>query len=74
MQAKEWNYKILYIFMVIIHCNCMLAKKYRIPRIQSTDHKKFNKKKGTSEDVGIPLRRGKTIMGGGGRVGSVWER
>ena len=36
----------------------ILAKKYRIPMIQLTDCKKFNKKEGPSEDVSIPFRRG----------------
>ena len=43
---------------------------YRIPRIQPTDSKKFNKKEGQSEDVSNPLRRGKEIIiGGRGREG-----
>jgi hypothetical protein len=32
--------------------------------LQPTDHKKFNKKEGPGEDVSIPPRRGKKIMGG----------
>ena len=37
----------------------ILAKKYRIPRIQSTELKKVNKLKGPSEDASILLGRGK---------------
>ena len=41
--------------------------------IQFTDHMKFNKKKGLSEDASIPLRRGnKIIMGDRGREGGTW--
>ena len=50
----------------------ILAKKYRIPRIQPTDHKRsvFNKQKGPSEEASIPFRRGKEIITGGrGREG-----
>jgi hypothetical protein len=44
-----------------------LAKIYRIYLIQATDHKKFNKKEGPSEDA-FALRRGNTIiMRGRGR-------
>jgi hypothetical protein len=32
---------------------------YRIPRIQSTELKKFNKSKGPSEDISIPVQREK---------------
>jgi hypothetical protein len=39
----------------------ILAKKDRIPVIQPIDHKKFNKKEGSS----IPLKRGKKIITGG---------
>ena len=43
-------------------------------RIQSTGLKKFNKKKGPSENASIPLRREKKIITGGReRGGSVWE-
>jgi hypothetical protein len=45
-------------------------KKYRIPRIQSTEPKKVNKQKGPSEDASIPLGREKiTITGWGGGPG-----
>jgi hypothetical protein len=38
--------------------------------IQLTDHMKFNKQKGLSEDASIPLRRGnEIIMGCRGREG-----
>jgi hypothetical protein len=48
----------------------LLAKKYRIPRLQPTDCKP----KGQSEDASIPLRRKKKlIMGGRGREGPGWE-
>jgi hypothetical protein len=44
-------------------------KKYRIPRIQSTELK-VNNQKGKSEDASIPLgREKKTNMGGRGRKG-----
>jgi hypothetical protein len=42
----------------------ILALKYRITRIQPTDHKKFNKQKGLSDEVSIVLRRGKEIITG----------
>ena len=52
----------------------ILAKKYRIPRTQSTELK-INMSKGPSEDTSIPLgREKKTIMGGREREGSGWER
>jgi hypothetical protein len=52
-----------------------LAKKYRIPRMQVTDHKKCNKKEGPSEDASIPLGWVKEmITGGRGRDGPRWER
>ena len=46
----------------------MLAKKkYRIPKIQSTELKKFNKLKGPSEDASVPLgRENKAITNGDG--------
>ena len=48
-------------------------KRYRIPRIQSTELKKANKLKGPSKDVSIPLGREKKAItgsrGGGGRGG-----
>jgi hypothetical protein len=41
---------------------------YRIPTIQSTEHKKDNKQKSPSEEASIPLgREKKTITGGRGR-------
>jgi hypothetical protein len=41
--------------------------------IHSTDPKKLNRKEGPSEDVSIPLRRGKKIiMGHRGREGPEW--
>ena len=43
----------------------ILAKKYRIPRIQPTDHKKCNKQKFPSEKASIPLRKGKELITGG---------
>ena len=46
-------------------------KKYRIPRIKSTELKKVNKLKSPSEDASIPLgREEKTIMLGGGGWGA----
>jgi hypothetical protein len=45
-------------------------KKYRIPKIQSTELKKVNKLKGPSQDTSVPLRREKkasTRGEGGGR-------
>ena len=41
----------------------MLVKKYRIPMIQSTDCKKFNKKEDPSEDASFPPRREKNNQG-----------
>jgi hypothetical protein len=38
-----------------------INQKDRIPMIQVTDQMKFNKE-GPSEDVSIPLRRGKKII------------
>ena len=53
----------------------ILAKKYRIPMIHPTDHKKFNKKEGPNEDTSVPLRRGnKIIIRGRGREGPGWKR
>jgi hypothetical protein len=47
---------------------CHTQKKYRIPRIQSAELKKFNKPKGPSEDSSIPLgRKKKAIILGRGR-------
>lgn len=49
--------------------------KYRIPRIQPSDHKKFDIHKGLSKDASISLRRKKKIIPGGrGRNGPGWER
>jgi hypothetical protein len=44
-------------------------KKYRIPKIQSTELKKINKQKGQSEDTSVPLGREKKAItsGEGGR-------
>jgi hypothetical protein len=53
----------------------ILAKKYRISKIQPRDCKKFSKQKGPSEDTSIPLRRGKGIIKGGrGRECPGWEK
>ena len=47
-------------------------KKYRIPRTQPRELKKFNKPKGPSEDNSIPLeRKKKAVMMGGGRKGGI---
>ena len=52
-----------------------LPKKYKLPRIQSTELKKVNKQKGPSEDASITLgREKKTIKGGRGREGAGWEK
>jgi hypothetical protein len=52
-----------------------ISQKYRIPRIQPRDLRKFNKQKGPSEDASIPLRRGnKIIMGGSKREGPGREK
>ena len=52
----------------------ILAKKYRIPRIQPTDHKKCNKQKCPSEEVSTTLRTEKEIiMRGRGREGTERE-
>ena len=51
-----------------------ISQKYRITRIQSTDHKKCSKQKGASKDASIPLRRGnKIITGDRGREEPGWE-
>jgi hypothetical protein len=41
-----------------------LIKKYRIPKIQSTELKKFNKLKCPSEDASVPLGREKKAITG----------
>jgi hypothetical protein len=52
-----------------------LATKYRIVRIQPADLKEFNKQKGPSEDISVPLRREKKIITGGrDQKGPGWER
>ena len=40
----------------VYHWKSDISQKYKIPRIQPTDHKKFNKKEAWSEDVSVPLR------------------
>ena len=57
----------------------LLAKKYRIPRIQFTELKKVRKPEGPSEDSSILLEREKKAItsgeGGrelGGKMGRVW--
>jgi hypothetical protein len=53
----------------------ILAKKFRIPMAQLIELRKFNKKKGPSVAISIPLRRGnKIITGGRGREGPGCER
>jgi hypothetical protein len=53
---------------------CILAKMFRIPIIQLTDHRKLNKKEGSSVDTSNPLRRrNKIIMRDRRREGSGWE-
>jgi hypothetical protein len=49
-------------------------KKYRIPRIQSTEFKKVNKLKGPNEDTSIPLGREKKAIteGWGQKEGGIW--
>jgi hypothetical protein len=47
-------------------------KKYKIPRIQSTDFKKVNKQKGPSEDASLLLGRKKKAEDRG-REGPGWE-
>ena len=44
-------------------------KKYRMPKIQSTESKEINKLKGPSEDALVPLGREKKVItsGEGGR-------
>lgn len=44
---------------------CILGKKYRMPVIQPTHHKKFNKREGPSEDVSIIFIWLKKITMGG---------
>jgi len=53
----------------------VLTKKFKIPMIQFTDYMKLNKKKGSSVEAPIPLRKWKKrIMGGRGREEPGWER
>jgi hypothetical protein len=53
----------------------ILAKKFRLPMTQLTDHRNHNKKEGPSVDPSIPLRKGNNIiMESRGREGSGWER
>ena len=47
-------------------------KKYRIPKIQSTELKKVNKLKCPSEDASVPLGREKKAITSGGE-GGTWE-
>ena len=47
-------------------------KKYRIPKIQSIELKKFNKLKGPNEDASVPLGREKKAITRG-REGGAWE-
>ena len=47
-------------------------KKYRIPRTQFTECKKFNKLKGPIEDALIPLEREKKQITGKERVRRTW--
>ena len=48
----------------------ILAERYRILRIQSTELKKVNKPKGPSEDTSVPLgSEKKAITGVGGTEG-----
>jgi hypothetical protein len=50
-------------------------KEYRMPRIQCTELKKFNKKKGPSEDASISLGKDNKIITGGREMeGPRWER
>jgi hypothetical protein len=51
--------------MYVLTDKWILDKKYRKPRIQPTDCKKFNKQKGPGKDASIPLRKGKKIIIGG---------
>jgi hypothetical protein len=51
----------------------ILAKRYRIPRMQSTELKKINKLQGPSEDISIPLGREKRAKGRG-KEKTGWER
>ena len=49
-------------------------KKYRIPRIQFSELKKFNKLKGPNEDALIPLGSEKKVITGVGRERPGWKR
>ena len=61
--------------MYVLTNKWTLVKKYRIPRIQSTELKKVKNQKGPSEDASIPLgREKKTIRGGRGRERPRWKR
>ena len=60
----EWGKSDLKVHAWYVFTNkWILAKKYRIPRIQSTDLKKLNSSKGPSEDISIPLGREKRSQG-----------
>jgi hypothetical protein len=47
-------------------------KPYRIPKIQSTELKKFSKLKGPRDDTSVPLGREKK-QSQVGREGGIWE-
>jgi hypothetical protein len=47
----------------------IINKKYRKPKIQSTELKKANKPKSPSEDASVPLGRKKKAITGGDREG-----
>jgi hypothetical protein len=52
-----------------------ISQKYRISMTHPTDHKKFDKKEGPSEDSSTTLgRRNRIILGGKGRERPRWER
>ena len=57
---------------VVTNKHILARKSYRIPRIQSTEIKKFNKPKGPGEDSPIPLEMEKKAITGRGKEGGYW--
>ena len=54
--------------MYVLTDKWKIAKKYRLPRVQPTDLKKFYKQERSSENASIPSKRGNKIIMRG-RVG-----
>jgi len=61
------------LFSIFVPAFCFSQKKYRLPRIQSTELRKVNKLRGPN--ASIPLgREKKAITGGRGREEHGWKR